>query len=35
MFVPKPYNPFDIGRLLEYLVSAKMVTSPLRARAQG
>ena len=30
MFVPKPYNPFDIGRLLEYLVSAKMVTSPLR-----
>jgi len=33
MFIPKPYNPFDIGRLLEYLVASKMVTSPLRKRA--
>ena len=30
MFIAKPYNPFDIGRLLEYLVASKMVTSPLR-----
>jgi CheY-like chemotaxis protein len=23
MFVPKPYNPYDIGRLLDYLVGSK------------
>jgi hypothetical protein len=23
MFVAKPYNPFDIGSLIEYLVAAK------------
>jgi CheY-like chemotaxis protein len=33
MFLPKPYNPFDVGRLLEYLVGAKMVTSPRRKLA--
>jgi len=25
MFVAKPYNPFDIGPLLEYLVAAKQI----------
>jgi hypothetical protein len=25
MFVAKPYNPFDLGRLVDYLVSAKRV----------
>jgi CheY-like chemotaxis protein len=28
MFLPKPYNPYDVGRLLDYLVGAK----PLPAR---
>jgi CheY-like chemotaxis protein len=25
MFVAKPYNPFDLGRLVDYLVSAKQI----------
>ena len=25
MFVPKPYDPFGIGRLLDYLVSASQM----------
>jgi DNA-binding response OmpR family regulator len=25
MFIPKPYNPFEIGALLEYLVAAKKI----------
>jgi CheY-like chemotaxis protein len=25
MFVAKPYNPFDLGRLVDYLVSAKHI----------
>ena len=29
MFLPKPYNPYDVGRLLDYLVGAKSV--PARA----
>jgi CheY-like chemotaxis protein len=34
MFVPKPYNPFSIGPLLEYLVSVRKIASlqvPARA----
>jgi CheY-like chemotaxis protein len=27
MFVAKPYNPFDLGRLLEYLMAAKEITA--------
>jgi len=27
MFVAKPYNPFDLGRLLDYLMSATLVTA--------
>jgi CheY-like chemotaxis protein len=23
LFVPKPYNPFDLGRLIEYLIAAR------------
>ena len=23
MFLPKPYNPFDLGRLFDYLIAAK------------
>ena len=32
MFLPKPYNPYDVGRLLDYLVAAKGITRshPLR-----
>ena len=30
MFVPKPYNPYDIGRLLEYLVAAKPMAAMAR-----
>ncbi len=26
MFLPKPYNPYDVGRLLDYLVAAKKIT---------
>jgi CheY-like chemotaxis protein len=33
MFIAKPYNPFDVGRLLDYLMAAKMVTRPQRQRA--
>lgn len=28
MFVAKPYNPFEIGPLLEYLVAAKKIGQP-------
>ena len=31
MFVPKPYNPYDIGRLLEYLVAAKRIRAATTA----
>ena len=31
MFVPKPYDPFSIGRLLDYLVAAKRISAPLGA----
>jgi CheY-like chemotaxis protein len=27
MFVAKPYNPFDLGRLLDYLMAAKEITA--------
>lgn len=30
MFVAKPYNPFDIGPLLEYLVAAKNISGPCK-----
>jgi CheY-like chemotaxis protein len=25
MFVPKPYNPFDLGRLVDYLIAARRI----------
>ncbi|MGH6738647.1 MAG: hypothetical protein ACREDY_06390, partial [Bradyrhizobium sp.] len=25
MFVPKPYNPFDLGRLMDYLIGARQI----------
>lgn len=25
MFVPKPYNPFDLGRLVDYLMAAQKI----------
>jgi CheY-like chemotaxis protein len=34
MFVAKPYNPFDLGRLLDYLMSSRLITrrnSPVEA----
>jgi CheY-like chemotaxis protein len=31
MFVPKPYDPFSIGRLLDYLVAAKRISVPLES----
>ena len=31
MFVPKPYDPFSIGRLLDYLVAARRMPSVARA----
>jgi CheY-like chemotaxis protein len=30
MFVPKPYDPFDVGQLLEYLVAAKKITQGIK-----
>jgi CheY-like chemotaxis protein len=33
MFVPKPYNPYDIGRLLEYLVMMTAVNKPMNGAA--
>jgi CheY-like chemotaxis protein len=31
MFVPKPYNPFDLGRLFDYLLSAQKIPSQTSA----
>ena len=31
MFVPKPYNPFEVGRLLEYLIALKRGPAPAQA----
>jgi CheY-like chemotaxis protein len=30
MFVAKPYNPFDVGRLLDYLMAAQEITARLK-----
>jgi len=35
MFVPKPYNPFDLGHLLEYLVAAKKIAVPRKIVGGG
>jgi DNA-binding response OmpR family regulator len=32
MFIPKPYNPYEIGRLLDYLVAAKGIIEASHAR---
>jgi len=34
MFVAKPYNPFDLGRLLDYLMTARLITEPVKAPAK-
>jgi len=31
MFVRKPYDPFDLGRLLDYLVTSKLISAPRKA----
>jgi CheY-like chemotaxis protein len=31
MFVPKPYDPYGVGRLLEYLMAAKKIPAPGQA----
>ena len=35
MFVPKPYDLFSIGRLLDYLVAAKRTSAPLAAAGKA
>ena len=35
MFLPKPYDPFDLGRLLEYLVAAKKTACPHKAAGRA
>ncbi len=35
MFVPKPYDPFSIGRLLDYLVAAKRISAPLKTAGKA
>ena len=35
MFVPKPYNPYEVGRLLDYLVAARRDPSRLTSSRLG
>jgi CheY-like chemotaxis protein len=35
MFVAKPYDPFRIGRLLDYLVAASRISAPLAAAGKA
>ena len=35
MFVPKPYDLFSIGRLLDYLVAARRISAPLAAAGKA
>jgi hypothetical protein len=30
MFVPKPYDPSDVGHLLDYLVAARRITQRVK-----
>jgi hypothetical protein len=34
MFVAKPYNPFEIGPLLDYLVAAKKIGTKIVGMAK-
>ena len=35
MFVSKPYDPFDVGQLLEYLVAAKKITQGIKTTGRA